>query len=103
MTGASSGIGRARAIALGKAGADVVNYISRDAPFHEMTLAQWESVIAVNLAGQFLCAREAVREFTRRGVVAAVSCAAGKIICIRARFARRSIPRPGRRRKRTRR
>ncbi len=139
MTGASSGIGRDCAIALGHAGADVVvNYISgedraqaaveeirragarsyahradvsreedvqamfrrmreelgtidilvnnagvqRDAPFHDMTLAQWESVIGVNLTGQFLCAREAVREFMRRGMVPAVSCAAGKIICI---------------------
>jgi glucose 1-dehydrogenase len=32
--------------------------------------------------GRFLCAREAVREFLRRGVVAAVSRAAGKIICV---------------------
>jgi glucose 1-dehydrogenase len=47
-----------------------------------MTLAQWETVIAVNLTGQFLCAREAVREFLRRGVVPAVSSAAGKIICM---------------------
>ncbi|MGH8687625.1 MAG: SDR family oxidoreductase, partial [Burkholderiales bacterium] len=30
----------------------------------------------------FLCAREAVREFLRRGVVPSVSKAAGKIICI---------------------
>ena len=45
-----------------------------------MTLAQWQKVIGVNLTGQFLCAREAVREFKRRGVVPAVSCAAGKII-----------------------
>jgi glucose 1-dehydrogenase len=36
----------------------------------------------VNLTGQFLCAREAVREFKRRGVQKDVSCAAGKIICI---------------------
>jgi glucose 1-dehydrogenase len=36
----------------------------------------------VNLTGQFLCAREAVREFLRRGVVEKVSCAAGKIICM---------------------
>jgi glucose 1-dehydrogenase len=56
--------------------------IQRDAPFHEMTLEQWNTVIGVNLTGQFLCAREAVREFRRRGVVEAVSCAAGKIICI---------------------
>jgi glucose 1-dehydrogenase len=31
---------------------------------------------------QFLCAREAVREFLRRGVVPEVSRAAGKIICM---------------------
>jgi glucose 1-dehydrogenase len=56
--------------------------LQRDAPFHDMTLAQWNTVIAVNLTGQFLCARSAVREFLRRGVVEAVSRAAGKIICI---------------------
>ncbi|HSV62436.1 MAG TPA: SDR family oxidoreductase [Chthoniobacterales bacterium] len=139
VTGASSGIGEACALALGSAGADVVvNYrsdadeamrvveriqrnggraiairadISReeevramfaemlqqfgtidilvnnaglqsDALFHEMTLEQWNSVISVNLTGQFLCAREAVREFLRRGVVPDVSAAAGKIICM---------------------
>ena len=137
VTGASSGIGRAVAISLGQAGADVVvNYVSgedeaekvveeieqsgtqafahradvsqedqvqsmfqkmfqrfgtidilvnnaglqRDAPFDEMTLADWRLVLDVNLTGQFLCAREAVREFKRRGVVEEVSCAAGKII-----------------------
>jgi glucose 1-dehydrogenase len=47
-----------------------------------MTLAQWNTVLTVNLTGQFLCAREAVREFKRRGVVKDVSHAAGKIICI---------------------
>jgi len=36
----------------------------------------------VNLTGQFLCAREAAREFLRRGVVPKVSSAAGKIICM---------------------
>jgi glucose 1-dehydrogenase len=139
VTGASSGIGRAIALALGAAGADVVvNYaggearaeevvaaireggvrayaqqadvsqeaevqamfrrmidafgtidilvnnagLQRDAPFHQMTLDQWNTVIGVNLTGQFLCAREAVREFHRRGVVPAISRAAGKIICI---------------------
>ena len=56
--------------------------LQQDAPFEEMTLAQWNKVIAVNLTGQFLCAREAVREFKRRGVQPAVSCSAGKIICI---------------------
>ena len=56
--------------------------LQQDAPFQEMTLRQWERVISVNLTGQFLCAREAVREFLRRGVVAEVSRAAGKIICM---------------------
>ncbi|MBX7259251.1 MAG: SDR family oxidoreductase [Candidatus Hydrogenedentes bacterium] len=139
VTGASSGIGKAIAIALGHAGADVViNYrsgddaaqkvadevrrcgsrtyihqadvskeeqvqamfrrmldefgtidilvnnagLQQDAPFDEMTLRQWQTVLDVNLTGQFLCAREAVREFKRRGVRKEVSCAAGKIICI---------------------
>jgi len=56
--------------------------LQQDAPFEEMTLAQWNRVISVNLTGQFLCSREAVREFKRRGVRPEVSCAAGKIICI---------------------
>src|SRR5213082_1557866 len=139
VTGASSGIGRAIALSLGDAGADVViNYVSgedkaealaeeirgkgsralalradvsdesqvramfgsmlkelgtidilvnnaglqQDAPFHELTLAQWNKVLAVNLTGQFLCTREAVREFMRRGVRPEVSCSAGKILCV---------------------
>jgi glucose 1-dehydrogenase len=139
VTGANSGIGKAVAIALGAAGADVaVNYVDapeaaqavvdsivssgvramavkadvsneaevqamfqqviqqfgtvdilvnnaglqRDAPFDQMTLAQWNTVIGVNLTGQFLCAREALREFKRRGVVKEISVAAGKIICM---------------------
>ena len=139
VTGASSGIGRSIALALGHAGADVcVNFVAneetaeamvselhghghtafsfqadvsnetqvaamfaavreqfgtvdilinnaglqRDAPIEEMTLAQWQKVIDVNLTGQFLCAREAIREFKRRGVRPEVSCAAGKVICI---------------------
>lgn len=139
VTGASSGIGRAVAIALGDAGADVVvNFIGgdsaalevveriraagqraiavqadvskgdqveamfrrtidefgtvdilinnaglqKDAPIDEMTLEQWNTVIGVNLTGQFLCAREAIREFKRRGVNRDVSVSAGKIICV---------------------
>ena len=139
VTGGNSGIGKAVAIELGKAGADVVvNYVrgedqarevvaeieksgsrafahqadvsqedqvsamfekmkaelgtidilinnaglQQDAPIDEMTLNQWNLVINVNLTGQFLCAREAVREFKHRGVVPEVSCAAGKIICM---------------------
>ncbi len=56
--------------------------LQRDAAFHEMTIAQWNTVIDVNLTGQFLCARAAIREFLRRGVVPSISCAAGKIICM---------------------
>jgi glucose 1-dehydrogenase len=139
VTGASSGIGKAVAIALGQAGADVVvNYVGgadaaeevaatvsesgvralpiqadvsqesqvkamfaemlkefgtidilvsnaglqKDAPLEDMTLAQWNTVIGVNLTGQFLCAREAVREFKRRGVIREVSVSAGKIVCM---------------------
>ena len=139
VTGASSGIGKAIAIALGHAGASVaLNYVAReeeaaavaeevghcgarvhtyktdvgqeeqvvamfdrirrdfgtvdivvnnaglqkDAPFHEMSVAQWDLVLGVNLRGQFLCAREGVREFLRRGVRPQVSVAAGKILCI---------------------
>ncbi|MFI8521095.1 SDR family oxidoreductase [Streptomyces sp. NPDC085481] len=139
VTGANSGIGKATAIGLGRAGADVVvNYVTgreaaeevveeitsfgvraaayeadvsqedqvaamtgrmveefgtidilvanaglqQDARLTDMTLAQWQKVIDVNLTGQFLCAREAAKEFRRRGVVPAVSRAAGKIICM---------------------
>src|SRR5438045_5817255 len=139
VTGASSGIGRSIALALGHAGADVcINYVAgedkaqamvdelrghghtafayradvsneddvakmfeairhefgtvdilinnaglqSDAPVDQMSLAQWNKVISVNLTGQFLCAREAVREFKRRGVVPSVSRAAGKIVCM---------------------
>jgi glucose 1-dehydrogenase len=56
--------------------------LQRDARLEDMTFQQWHSVIGVNLTGQFLCAREAVREFKRRGVRPAMSCAAGKIVCI---------------------
>ena len=139
VTGGATGIGRAVALALGQAGADViVNYythageaeglaleirslgvrsiahradvsnesevenmfeqartefgtldivmtnagLQQDAPVETMTLAQWNNVIAVNLTGQFLCAREAIREFRRRGPIPELSKAAGKIICM---------------------
>jgi glucose 1-dehydrogenase len=55
--------------------------LQRDANFEEMTLAQWNLVMNVNLTGQFLCAREAIKEFLRRGV-SDKSAASGKIICM---------------------
>jgi glucose 1-dehydrogenase len=139
VTGANSGIGRAVALALGAAGADVgVNYVTRpedaeavvaeirqsgtealaleadvsnedevvamfraaverfgrldilvanagvqrDAHFVDMTLKDWSTVIAINLTGQFLCCREAVRAMARQGVTPELSKAAGKIICM---------------------
>ena len=56
--------------------------LQKDAAFTEMTLAQWNTVIGVNLTGMFLCAREASREMIRRGIRADISSAAGKIICM---------------------
>lgn len=56
--------------------------LQRDAPFHEMTIDQWNKVISVNLTGQFLCAREAIIEMLRRGPVPERSIACGKIICM---------------------
>ncbi|HET7630924.1 MAG TPA: glucose 1-dehydrogenase [Gemmatimonadaceae bacterium] len=53
--------------------------IQRDARLVDMTLQQWNQVIGVNLTGAFLVAREAAREFIRRGM-REVSSALGKII-----------------------
>lgn len=140
VTGASSGIGRAAAVALARAGAavvvnhppreasrgkaaavvaeitgtggravaveaDVANEgqveamvaeavrrfgtvhilvanagIERPAPIRQMSLADWQAVIDVNLTGGFLTARSAVREFFRRGPQPEVSAALGKIV-----------------------
>ena len=137
VTGANSGIGKAVALGLAQAGADVaVNYVThpetadevahaiqamgrraivvkadvskedeveamfaaavkefgtvhisvsnaglqRDSAFDTMTLEEWNTVIGVNLTGQFLCQRAAAREFKRRGVVPSVSLSAGKMI-----------------------
>ncbi|MCX4578745.1 SDR family oxidoreductase [Streptomyces sp. NBC_01571] len=56
--------------------------LQRDAALTDMTVEQWQKVLDVNLTGQFLCAREAAKEFKRRGVVPEVSRAAGKIVCM---------------------
>ncbi|GGF03557.1 SDR family oxidoreductase [Hymenobacter cavernae] len=56
--------------------------LQEDAKFLDMTLDQWNKVISVNLTGQFLCAREAAREFVRRGPQPEISKATGKIICM---------------------
>jgi glucose 1-dehydrogenase len=56
--------------------------LQRDARVHEMSLDDWNFVIGVNLTGQFLCSREAIRGFLRRKVARGCSCSAGKIICV---------------------
>jgi glucose 1-dehydrogenase len=56
--------------------------LQQDAALVDMTLAQWDKVISVNLTGQFLCAREAAREFLQRGLVPELSKSVGKIICM---------------------
>jgi len=56
--------------------------VQQDAPAHEMTLDQWRTVIDVNLTGQFLCCREAIREFRRRGMTPETCPALGKIVSI---------------------
>ena len=56
--------------------------IQKDAAFADMTLDQWRTVLDINLTGQFLCAREAVRIFDRQGRDPGRSVAAGKIICM---------------------
>jgi glucose 1-dehydrogenase len=138
VTGASSGIGAATAVALAQAGAAVgVNYhgsaseadevvrqirdvggqakalradvskeaevkamfgefievfgrldilvvnagLQCDAPTTSMTVNQWRTVLEVNLTGQFLCAREAIKHFLEQGL-SPVSKAQGKIICM---------------------
>ena len=56
--------------------------LQKDAAFHEMALKDWQFVLDVNLTGQFLCAREAIREFLRRGPKPELSVALGKILCM---------------------
>lgn len=54
--------------------------LQRDYSLHEMPLKEWQKVIDINLTGQFLCAREAIREFLRRGMRPDISRSLGKII-----------------------
>ena len=56
--------------------------LQRDAAAHELSLADWRTVIDVNLTGQFLCCRAAVRRFLAQEERADLSRARGKIICV---------------------
>jgi glucose 1-dehydrogenase len=53
-----------------------------NAPVDQMTMAQWQRVINVNLGGVFLCSRESVRLFKKQGIDRSVSYACGKLILI---------------------
>jgi glucose 1-dehydrogenase len=55
--------------------------LQRDAAVTEMTLDQWQAVIDVNLTGQFLCAREGIKQFLAQRA-SPHSKARGKIICM---------------------
>jgi glucose 1-dehydrogenase len=54
--------------------------LQKDAPIADMTLKDWNTVINVNLTGQFLCARAALRQFAKQNIRPDVSRARGKII-----------------------
>jgi glucose 1-dehydrogenase len=56
--------------------------IQKDAAIADMTLADWNGVIDVNLTGQFLCAREAVRRFRAQPADGRPARSAGTIIAM---------------------
>jgi len=56
--------------------------IERPAAVEDMTLADWQAVIDVNLTGQFLCSREAVRAFLQCKDARATNGAVGNIIFV---------------------
>lgn len=56
--------------------------LQQDAAVQDMTLAQWNKVIGVNLTGQFLCARAAVRQYRSQTEFAPGQRSRGNIICI---------------------
>lgn len=57
-----------------------------DSPFLEMTTKQWQKVIDVNLTGQFICIREAAKQFVKqspkpkKGEIINTGPAIGKIV-----------------------
>jgi glucose 1-dehydrogenase len=53
-----------------------------DAPSLDMSLEHWNRTIKVDLSGQFLCAQAAARQFIKQKSDAALSRAAGKIVCM---------------------
>jgi glucose 1-dehydrogenase len=56
--------------------------LQKDAPFPDLSLEDWRRVIDVNLTGQFLSCRGAVRQFLAQDERPDLSKARGKIICM---------------------
>jgi glucose 1-dehydrogenase len=56
--------------------------LQKDAPFRDLSLEDWRRVIDVNLTGQFLSCRAAVRRFAAQDERPDLSKARGKIICM---------------------
>jgi glucose 1-dehydrogenase len=54
--------------------------MQKDAPVADLTLADWKAVLDVDLTGQFLCCREAVRRFRQQPKQGRPFRAAGAII-----------------------
>ena len=54
--------------------------VQKDAKVADMSLEDWNTVIDINLTGQFLCAREAVRRFRRQPAESRPARSAGVII-----------------------
>jgi len=54
--------------------------LQKDAAIADLTLEDWNTVINVNLTGQFLCARAALRQFAKQQIRPDISRALGKII-----------------------
>ncbi|WP_102961143.1 SDR family oxidoreductase [Mangrovicella endophytica] len=54
--------------------------LQKDAAIADMTIEDWNAVIALNLTGGFLVGREAVRRFRKKGMRPNVSRALGKLI-----------------------
>lgn len=54
--------------------------IQKDAAIADMSLEEWNTVIDVNLTGQFLCAREAVRRFRAQPAEGRPARSAGAIV-----------------------
>ena len=54
--------------------------LQKDAHLADMSLADWNTVISVNLTGGFLVGREAVRRFRKKGMRDDVSRAMGKLV-----------------------